>query len=144
LTGSAKGSRVEPEELERLRAQANYLHRALFGREAPDEVRWQYARVLHRAALVETPRCDLARLMEREVDVEAMEVALRRRNPSNSLTQRFRVLCYLTEARPEYFDRFVNETPALVVGTLTLWFLTLRSLYKLAKGDFLVWVHDVG
>jgi len=144
LTGSAEGSPVEPEELERLRAQANYLHRALFGREAPDDVRRQYASVLHRAALAETPRCDLARLMEHEVDLEAMEVALRRRNSSNSLTQRFRVLCYLTEARPEYFDRFVNQTPALVVGTLTLGFLTLRSLYKLVKGDLLLWVHDVG
>ncbi len=144
MTGSAEGSRVQPEELEGLRAQANYLHRALFGREAPDEVRRQYASVLHCAALAATPRNDLARLMERHVDLEAMEVALRRRNPDNSLTQRFRVLCYLAEARPEYFDRFVNETPAFVVGALTLGFLTLRSLYKLVKGDLLLRIHDVG
>ena len=82
--------------------------------------------------------------MERDVDLEAMELALRRRNPGNSLTQRFRVLCYLTEVRPEYFDRFVNETPGFVAGALTLGLLALRSLYKLAKGDILLWIHDVG
>jgi hypothetical protein len=143
LTGPGRGAPVEAVELEQLRAQADSLHRALFGREAPDEVRLQYATVLRRAALADTPRCDLAGLIERGVDLEAMEAALRRRNPGNALTQRFRVLCYLTEARPEYFERFVNETPAPVIGTLTLVVLTVRSLYKLAKGHLLLWIHDV-
>ena len=142
--GATEGARVEPVQLARLRAQANYLHRALFGRDAPDEVRRQYASVLQRAALSEIPRCDLARLIERNIDLEAVEFALRRRNPANSLTQRFRVLCYLAEARPEYFHRFVNESPARVAGPLTLGFLTLRSLYKLAKGRVLLWIHHVG
>ena len=81
--------------------------------------------------------------MERGVDLEAMEASLRRRSPVNSLTQRFHVLCYLVEVRPEYFDRFVNESPARAAGMLTLVLQTLRSLYKVVKGGLLLRIHDV-
>jgi hypothetical protein len=128
---------------QRLWAEADYLHGALFGRQAPDEVRRQYATVMRRAWLAEVPRCDLTTLIERRVDLEAMEAALRRKSPVNSLTQRFHTLCYLVEVRPEYFDRFVNERPAHAAGIVTLGLHTLRALYKMVKGGLLLRIHHV-
>jgi hypothetical protein len=126
-----------------LRTEANHLHRALFGRDAPAEVQDQYARALQTAPLAEVPRCDLTALIERGVDLEALELALRRRARVNALTQRFQVLCYLAEARPEYYSRFVNEPPRFLVGWLTLGLHTARSVYKLIKGQWLLRIHDV-
>lgn len=133
-----------PPDLRGLCAEANHLHRALFGGEAPPEVQRQYARALRDAPLAESPRCDRPRLLERGADLEAIELALRRRTPANALTQRFHVLCYLVEARPESFERFVNEPPRFVTGTLALGLHALRSLYKLIKGRCLMRIHRVG
>jgi hypothetical protein len=130
-------------EGERLQAEADRLHRVLFGRSAPDSVRRQYARVIGRSPLADVPRCDVAKLIERGVDLEAVEAALRRRSPLNSLTQRFHVLCYLVEVRPEYFTWFVSERSSFGRGVLALGVETLRSLYKTAKGRVLLWVYDV-
>ena len=127
----------------RLPAEADRLHRVLFGRPAPDAVRRQYASIIGRAPLAARPRCNLAELIDRGVDLEALELALRRRSTLNSLTQRFQTLCYLVEVRPEYFGRFVNERRAWASGTLLLAFETLRSLYKLIKGRILLRIHDV-
>jgi len=126
-----------------LRAEANHLHRALFGGDAPEEVREQYASALQAAPLAEVPRCDLSRLIARGLDLEALELALRRRTRVNALSQRFQVLCYLAEARPEYYSRFVNESPRFLVGWLALGLHAVRSVYKLIKGRCLLRIHDV-
>ena len=133
-----------PPDPGRLRAEANHLHRALFGHDAPAEVQRQYADALQGAPLAEFPRCDLTRLMERGIDLEAIELALRRRARVNALTQRFHVLCYLVEVRPEYYPRFVNESSRFAVGWLTLGLHAARSVYKLVKGLCLLRIHGVG
>jgi len=132
-----------PLDLGRLRAEASRIHRSLFGCDAPEEVKRQYASALHCARLAEFPGRGLTELMEAGVDLEAAEMALRRRTRANALTQRFQVLCYLGEARPEYFDRFVNEPSRFVAGVLTLGLHGARSLYKLIKGRWLLWIHHV-
>ena len=126
-----------------LRADANYLHRALFGRDAPEEVQRQYARVLEAQPLADWPRLDLQRLVAHGVDLEALELALRQRRRPDALTQRFQVLCYLAEVRSENFGRFVTERRRLAAGWLSLTLHLLRSLYKLAKGRWLMRVHDI-
>jgi hypothetical protein len=126
-----------------LRAEASYLHRALFGRDAPEEVQAQYASALGAAPLAEVPRCDLARLIARGVDLEAVELALRRRTRANGLTQRFHVLCYLAEARPDCYAHFVNEQPRFFLGWLALAWHGARSLYKLLKGRWLLSIHAI-
>jgi hypothetical protein len=126
------------------RAEANCLHRALFGRDAPEEVQTQYVNALQGAVLADFPRCDLGRLIERGIDLEALELALRRRARVNGLTQRFHALCYLVEVRPEYYARFVNEPPHFTTGVLVLAWHVIRSAYKLVKGRCLMWIHRVG
>jgi len=127
-----------------LQAEADILHRALFGSGAPAEVKQRYALALETLPLAAALKCDLAALSERRIDIEAIELALRKNNPLNFLTQRFRVLCYLVEARPDYFHRFVNRRPRFFFSALTLGLMTLRSVYKAAKGRLLVKRYDVG
>lgn len=127
----------------RLRTEARRLHRALFGHDAPEDVQGQYASALQTAPLAEYPRCDLGRLIERGIDLEALELALRRRTPANALTQRFHALCYLVEVRPEYYARFVNEPSRFASGVLTLALQAARSVYKLLKGRCLLWIYHV-
>ena len=64
---------------ERLAREANQVHRALFGIDAPVELGQQYAQVLATAALAEWPvRLDLEAIARRGGDLEAIELALRR------------------------------------------------------------------
>jgi hypothetical protein len=137
-------SAAVPSGAARLHAEANRLHRAFFGCDAPVEVQRQYASALAAAGIADCADPVLAGLLERRVDLEALEIALRRRSQGNPLTQRFHVLCYLVEARPDYFDRFVNERPRFASGVLTLVLHVARSAYKLIKGGCLLWVHHVG
>ncbi len=147
VSADRQAGRAAPEaepDLRRLRAEAIRVHRAIFGADPPDDVQRQYAQVLQEAQLAEFPRCDLTRLVAGDVDLEALELALRRKAPINSLTQRFHVICYLVEVRPEYFDRFVNEPARFATGVFILGLHTVRSLYKLIKGRCLMWIHRVG
>ena len=123
--------------------EANHIHRTLFGHDAPDEVHRQYASALEALPLADWPRINLDRLVERGTDLEALELALRRSRRRNALTQRFQVLCYLAEVRPDNFGRFVNERRRWWAGWLILGLHLLRSLYKLAKGRRLMRVHDI-
>ena len=139
---------TRPRELDRLRAdrlriEANQIHRALFGHDAPDEVRRQYAGALEALPLADWPRIDLGRFIERGDDLEALELALRRSRRRNAVTQRFEVLCYLAEVQPDNFERFVNERRRRPAGWLILGLHVLRSLYKLAKGRRLMRAHDI-
>lgn len=127
---------------EKLQAEADRLHRVLFGGGAPEEVKRQYAAALETMPITVTP--EIETLLESGVDLEAMELALRKKDPLNPLTQRFRVLCYLVEARPEYFDRFVAERRRSLAGVIALTIATLRTVYKAIKGRHLARKHGVG
>ena len=127
---------------EKLGAEAEVFHRILFGRAAPAEVRRQYT-----AALAAHPISDplpIEKLIADGVDLEAVELVLRRKNPFNPLTARFRALCYVVEARPEYFDRFIAERRRFVCGALALAFHAARSMVKSIKGGFLLRKYGIG
>jgi hypothetical protein len=128
-----------PGAAEKLRAEADRLHAVLFGGGAPEEIRRQYADALRAASLA-----PIDKLLRAGVDLEAMEIALRKKNPFNPLTQRFRVLCYLAETRPGYFHRFVAERRGFFSGFFAVAFFALRSVYKALKGNYLARKHAIG
>jgi hypothetical protein len=130
-------------DMARYRAEARAIHRTLFGRDAPERLQQQYARAIAPSPLADWPRLDLERLLERGVDLEALELALRRSHRVNALTQRFHVVCYLAEAQPENFARFINERRHPLTGWLILGWHGLRSLYKLHKGRRLMQIHGL-
>lgn len=136
--------RVARQSSEQLRREANHIHCVLFGHDAPEDVRRQYASAIESAPVAASPRLDLDRLAARGVDLEALELAWRRRQACNALTQRFQVVCYLAEVRPENYGRFVTERRRFLAGSLALTLHFVRSLLKLIKGRRLLRIHDLG
>ena len=74
---------------------------------------------------------------------DGKDPGLRRRNPRNPLTQRFHVVCYLAEVRPDNYGRFVNERRHFTTGSLILAGHLLRSACKHVKGRCLLRWHDI-
>ena len=101
----------------------------------------QYAQAMNRSTAVSTPSPALAELIAHEADLEAAELALRRRDPHNPLTQRFQTACYLAEARPEHYGVFVNEKAAFLPAWLSLSGHALRTAWKYLKGLYLLRKH---
>ena len=118
---------------EELGREADHIHRALFGRAAQGDLQRQYVSAMKDAPLAGALPPALDKLMEAGVDLEALELALRRRQPRNALTQRFQVLCYLAEVQPANYGHFVTERRRFLVGSLTLGLHVVRSIYKLVK-----------
>lgn len=125
--------------------EAEVFHHAIFGRPAPKEIREAFVSanniLLKQAGKVTPVRIDL--ILQRSLDVEAIEFALRRRNPQNLLTKKLLILCYLTESRSAYFTTFVNEQYAPIRGLIKLLFATFRSVYKLVKGQCLIRIYGI-
>lgn len=126
---------------EPLRREAQIIHRVLFACEAPDELADQYARALESATLSDWPPIDIADAAARGADIEAIELAARRTNVRNAVTQRFQVVCYLAETRPERFASFVNDRPDFLRGMIALTSHAIRSVAQSIKGRRLLRMH---
>jgi hypothetical protein len=130
---------------DKLSREADFFHEKLFGAPIPEELRQQYV-LANRVLLEGTENVRMVRtelIVERTMDVEAIEFALRRRVPRNSLTTKLMIICYLAESRSDYFDIFVNETHRPLRAILEMSLYTLRSCYKLLKGNCLIRMYDV-
>ena len=130
---------------DKLSREADFFHEKLFGSPMPEELRTQYVLanrvLLEGAANLRNVKTEL--IVERTMDVEAIEFALRRRVPQNSLTTKLLIICYLAESRSSYFDIFVNETHRPLRALVEMSLYTLRSFYKLLKGNCLIRMYDV-
>jgi hypothetical protein len=124
-----------------LREQANRVHQAIFGGDAPGELQRQYALAIASAPLAEAGGVDVERALRSGADLEALELVLRRRQPRNPLTQRFQTMCYLAEARPEYYARFVNDERRFAAAAAALLFHAVRSAWLYCKGRVLLVLH---
>ena len=128
-----------------LSREAEVFHQAIFGRPVPQDIREAFVSanqlLLKDSSKVTPVKIDL--ILERSLDVEAIEFALRRRDPQNLLTKKLLILCYLAEARSAYFSTFVNEERQPVRAFLKLSLATFRSVYKLLKGHLLIRIYDV-
>ena len=128
-----------------LSREAEVFHQAIFGRPIPADILKAF--VSANQILLQDPSnvipVKIDTIIERSLDVEAIEFALRRRNPQNLLTKKLLILCYLAESRSAYFTTFVNQEHQPVKGFIKLSIATLRSVYKLLKGHFLIRIYDV-
>jgi hypothetical protein len=119
--------------------EASAIHRAVFGREVSEEVAKRYAEA-HGVAL---SRVDITqsrwmqRILEKGADLEALEFALRIRQPDHVLCQKFKLLIYIAEAFPEYYADFVNEAPRRASAFYSLARHGLRTLFKHLKAWWL-------
>lgn len=127
-------------DLEQLRREASALHRATFGRDIFEEIAQRYADA-HCAALFQDSTTEsewMQRVLEKGADLEALEVALRSRQPAHVLCHKFKLLTYIAEAFPEYYIDFVNEERRRAASFFSLAFHGLRTIYKYLKGRWLL------
>ncbi len=130
---------------EELCREAEFFHKKIFRRPIPKEMRDEYVSanriLLQDAGNLANVRIEL--ILQRSMDVEAIEFALRQQTPQNLLTKKLLILCYLAESRRDYFATFVNEQDRPFKAFFELSLYTCRSLYKLLKGRCLIWMYDV-
>src|SRR5437667_3489392 len=111
-----------------LREEARHLHAALFQEEIPAELEEGYVRAHTLYCRPGPDDAAIRAIVERKLDVEALELVLRRKRPA--LTRKLRMLLYLAEARPSYYPRLVNESDRPVRGWLSLCRTVLRTGFK--------------
>lgn len=140
---SQQGFAIAPEEMERLRREALALHRALFAAEASPALighyvqAHQFVRLAGSGAQLATVR----QVIDHGLDAEAVELALRHRQPRHPLRQKLQILTYLVESDCRYYRLFVNDRPSFGRALLLLAAHLLRSAGKMVKGRILVWRH---
>ncbi|HEY3742721.1 MAG TPA: hypothetical protein VGL53_22905 [Bryobacteraceae bacterium] len=120
------------------------IHRALFPDLPVDEAvveRYEQARARFFTGDRYAPM--VAFLVENQLDLEAVEYALRLRvRGQNGLTQRFQVILTLCEVRSAYDSRFVqrHRLPLLLCWFGAPW-LGVRALWKFTRGLYLIRIH---
>jgi len=75
------------------------------------------------------------------LDLEALEIVLRFKNQGHILVRKMKILIYLAESNPAYYNSFVNERARRTKAILILFFFSLRTFYKLLKGMFLLFYY---
>src|SRR6266850_610748 len=126
-----------------LAAEARYLHAALFSQPADPAIVERYLDA-HRLLFPREPASPLmTTIVERRLDAEAIEYALRRRKAGRELTRKLQILSYLAEVRAAYEPEFLNRTARRGRAIVALAAAALRSLWKLLKGEILVRRHGL-
>jgi len=120
------------------------IHGALFPRQpVPDLVVMRYEVARARFFADDSYVRLVAFLAERDLDAEAVEYALRLRSGPNGLTRRFQVMLTLCEVRSAYDGAFVQRRPGAVVSWIGAPLMALRAGWKLARGLYLLRVHQL-
>ena len=136
-----------------LAEEARYLHACLFRAPLDAVTVARYEAALREMAVASSPV--VVRVVARRLDAEAVEFALRRRglwgdprggargDLGGELARRMQILCYLVEVQPAYLGDFVNAERSRGHAWAALLGATLRSAWKLAKGEYLVRRHGL-
>lgn len=125
--------------------EADFIHRRLFRAAAPPEVCRQYAAAHEHVLRHESAAraVDLGKILQGNLNVEAVEFYLRMRYGENRLTQKLQILNYLVEIRPQYWSLFANQREGFVLALLSLCWAACRSMALFAQGGFLCWRHEI-
>lgn len=114
-----------------LAEEARYLHDSLFSRPIDEKT-------VDRYVAANLTEANIDRIVEKRLDVEAVEFALRHRNPA--LTRKIQILCYLVEVRAEYQDDFIATRREPIFKLL--WNIP-RAGWKRLKGECLVRLYGL-
>lgn len=140
------GSRpVDDDRNAALAREARALHALVFGAAPTERLISRYVDV-HAQRLDAAPSSlpvDVAALLDRDVDLEAVELALRLRDPGNTLSRKLRALCYLAEAEAPGYAQLVSHRDAPVAGFFGLVRATLRSGLRWWSGERAIRRHHV-
>ena len=123
-----------------LEREAEHLHASFFRRPAPPAVLERYA-AAHSMALPEPgerTRRLIDAVVERRLDVEAVELFLRWRRRDRALSRKVQILFYLVEVRKDYYADFINQRPGVARAVGALLAAVVRTAWKFVKGWRLV------
>jgi hypothetical protein len=124
-----------------LEREAGYFHAQFFRRPMPEPVMRRYV-AANRLCFPAPDARDLQMvetIVARQLDAEAIELALRLRRGSRVLTRKIQILFFLVEVRSAYYERFINQTPGLWRALPRLFGSLAQTVWKLGKGWYLVW-----
>lgn len=117
----------------RLEREARALYRVILKRDPDRRLVDRYVRANHSlCGDEEIPR--FSELVDRGVDLEAMEFAWRLKDARNPLTRKVHIMIYLAEAIPVNFPAFFNSRRRRFGALFILFRHFLRSVYKGVKG----------
>jgi hypothetical protein len=126
-----------------LAAEARHFHVCLF-HSPPDQTTVERYESAHRQLFPNEPSSPaIARIVERRLDAEAIEFALRRRGLARQLTHKLQVVSYLAEARARRLDQFVNLRASRARAWANLATATVGAAWKLCKGEYLIRRHGL-
>lgn len=117
--------------------EARFLHDSLFSKPLNEVVVERYEAAHH--ALFPNERRDIvARIVTSRLDVEAVELALRRRRACPELTRKIQILSYLVEVRADYQADFIATRREPLRAILILSWRIFGTGWKLIKGECLI------
>ena len=116
-----------------LLGEADQIHRALFRRPMPPLVGERYVAAHAFHCLDPDASSKIRRVLRERLDIEAVEIALRRRDPA--ITRKAQILLYVVETLPEYQAELWNVRDRRAAAWLILGAQTIRSAWKLLKGN---------
>lgn len=125
---------------ERLRREVAALHRAVFDAPPPPVVveRYLAAHEHHVAPGPAREEESVATAVDRGLDLEALELALRLRDGDHLLARKLRALLLVAETLPAYQPAFVSRDTRTRGALLRLALRGLRSGLKLLRGHWLI------
>lgn len=126
-----------------LAQEAAHLHQSLFRRPMDPKIAHRYEAAHCKLLPGEKPSPAVARLISRRLDIEAVELALRRRPSGAQLTRKVQILCYLVEVRQAYQHHFIATDSGRAKAAVSLVAAVFRTAWKFCKGEYLVWRHGL-
>jgi hypothetical protein len=126
-----------------LSQEASHFHACLFHRPADAATIERYAAAHRHWFADESASRLVTRIVERRLDAEAIEFALRRRGTGRELTRKLQIVCYLVEVRAAYLTQFINLETSRSKAWAALVRATCGALWKLSKGEYMVRRHGL-
>lgn len=120
--------------------EAERIYHAIFRKPIPSQVKDRYYRasdILFSGFSPEENQI-LKKALRDVSDLEALEIAARRKNKMPLLVSRFQLIVHLAESLPANQSVFVNSSDRRISSYISLVFGGVRTLYKCFKGRFLL------
>lgn len=116
--------------------ESERIYHTLFDRHIPPIVAERFAEGSVRIEAHVSP-AELAQYraaVASDLDLEALELAARTTRRLPLLTRKFRLMAYLAETMPENQGLFINHRDNRPVAFISIAFMTLRTVWLMAKG----------
>ena len=120
--------------------EAEKIYKAVFKTQIPPPIKERFLRASKKlsAGFTQEEMDEYRYVMLKISDLEALELAARRKNRLPLLVSRFRLMVYLAETMPENRKFFLGLKSRRLIWPWCIKFSGLRTVIKLIKGSFLL------